>query len=202
LRSGRHGAPLTAGGRPGILHGSRSAVMQDAEGQIMQAHSISAGLDYPGAGPQHAFLRDTGRARYVAMSDREALAAFRELSRLEGIIPALETAHAIAWVLAQQDGTPDPVCLAGRGDKDPADGPVIHAAATAALEGGATLPAVLDVARALAPRAPVVLMCYANMVFAPGLDAFVERLADTGACGVIVPDLPLEESAELREACD
>ena len=83
-----------------------------------------------------------------------------------------------------------------------ADGPVIHAAATAALEGGATLPAVLDVARALAPRAPVVLMCYANMVFAPGLDAFVERLADTGACGVIVPDLPLEESAELREACD
>jgi len=83
-----------------------------------------------------------------------------------------------------------------------ADGPVIHAAATAALEGGATLPAVLDVARSLAPRAPVVLMCYANMVFAPGLDAFVERLADTGACGVIVPDLPLEESAELRDACD
>jgi len=83
-----------------------------------------------------------------------------------------------------------------------ADGPVIHAAATAALEGGATLPAVLDVARALAPRAPVVLMCYANMVFAPGLDAFVERLADAGACGLIVPDLPLEESTELRDACD
>ena len=121
LQSGRHGAPLTAGGRPGILHGSRSAVMQDAEGQIMQAHSISAGLDYPGAGPQHAFLRDTGRARYVAMSDREALAAFRELSQLEGIIPALETAHAIAWVLAQQDGTLDLVCLSGRGDKDLAE---------------------------------------------------------------------------------
>ncbi len=83
-----------------------------------------------------------------------------------------------------------------------ADGPVIHAAATAALEGGATLPAVLDVARALAPRAPVVLMCYANMVFAPGIDAFVERLADAGACGLIVPDLPLEESTELRDACD
>ena len=121
LQSGRHGAPLTVGGRPGILHGSRSAVMQDAEGQVMRAHSISAGLDYPGAGPQHAFLRDTGRARYVAMSDREALAAFRELSRLEGIIPALDTAHAIAWVLAQQDGTLDLVCLSGRGDKDLAE---------------------------------------------------------------------------------
>ena len=118
LQSGRHGAPLTVGGRPGILHGSRSAVMQDVEGQIMQAHSISAGLDYPGAGPQHAFLRDTGRARYVAVSDREALAAFRELSLLEGIIPALETAHALAWVLAQQDGALDLVCLSGRGDKD------------------------------------------------------------------------------------
>ena len=121
LQSGRHGAPLTAGGRPGILHGSRSAVMQDAEGQIMQAHSISAGLDYPGAGPQHAFLRDTGRARYVAMSDREALAAFRELSQLEGIIPALETAHALAWVLAQPDGALDLLCLSGRGDKDLAE---------------------------------------------------------------------------------
>jgi tryptophan synthase beta chain len=121
LQSGRHGAPLTAGGRPGILHGSRSAVMQDAEGQIMQAHSISAGLDYPGSGPQHAFLRDSGRARYVAISDREALAAFRELSRLEGIIPALETAHALAWVLAQPDGALDLVCLSGRGDKDLAE---------------------------------------------------------------------------------
>ena len=95
--------------------------MQDGEGQIMEAHSISAGLDYPGAGPQHAFLRDTGRARYVAMSDREALAAFRELSRLEGIIPALETAHALAWVLAQSDGALDLVCLSGRGDKDLAE---------------------------------------------------------------------------------
>jgi tryptophan synthase beta chain len=114
----RHGAPLTVGGRPGILHGSRSAVMQDEEGQIVQAHSISAGLDYPGAGPQHAHLRDSGRARYVAVSDREALAAFRELARLEGIIPALETAHALAWVLAQSEGELDLVCLSGRGDKD------------------------------------------------------------------------------------
>jgi tryptophan synthase beta chain len=113
-----HGAPLTVGGRPGILHGSRSAVLQDEEGQIVQAHSISAGLDYPGAGPQHAFLRDTGRARYEAVSDADALEAFRELTRLEGIIPALETAHALAWVLARDEGELDLVCLSGRGDKD------------------------------------------------------------------------------------
>ncbi|HEX3451847.1 MAG TPA: tryptophan synthase subunit beta, partial [Solirubrobacteraceae bacterium] len=104
LDSGRHGAPLTVGGRPGILHGSRSAVMQDEEGQIVEAHSISAGLDYPGTGPQHAFLRDSGRARYVAVTDEQALAAFRRLAELDGIVPALETAHALAWVLAQRDG--------------------------------------------------------------------------------------------------
>jgi tryptophan synthase beta chain len=121
IDSNRHGAPLTVGGRPGILHGSRSAVMQDEEGQIVQAHSVSAGLDYPGAGPQHAYLRDSGRARYVAVTDREALAAFREVARLEGIIPALETAHALAWVLAQPAGELDLVCLSGRGDKDLAE---------------------------------------------------------------------------------
>jgi tryptophan synthase beta chain len=114
----RHGAPLTVGGRPGILHGARSAVMQDEEGQIVEAHSISAGLDYPGTGPQHAFLRDSGRARYVAVTDAEAVAAFKTLTRLEGIIPALETAHAIAWTLAQQEGELDLICLSGRGDKD------------------------------------------------------------------------------------
>ncbi len=121
IETPRHGAPLTVGGRPGILHGSRSAVMQDEEGQIVQAHSISAGLDYPGAGPEHAHLRDSGRARYVAVTDRDALAAFREVARLEGIIPALETAHALAWVLAQSDGELDLVCLSGRGDKDLAE---------------------------------------------------------------------------------
>jgi len=121
IETSRHGAPLTVGGRPGILHGSRSAVMQDEEGQIAQAHSISAGLDYPGAGPQHAHLRDSGRARYVAVPDADALAAFGELARLEGIIPALETAHALAWVLAQDDGKLDLVCLSGRGDKDLAE---------------------------------------------------------------------------------
>jgi tryptophan synthase beta chain len=133
IDTSRHGAPLTVGGRPGILHGSRSAVMQDEEGQIVQAHSISAGLDYPGAGPQHAYLRDSGRARYVAVNDSDALAAFRALARLEGIIPALETAHALAWVLAhpgghtpegtgrQEQGELDLVCLSGRGDKDLAE---------------------------------------------------------------------------------
>ncbi|HEY1449707.1 MAG TPA: tryptophan synthase subunit beta [Solirubrobacteraceae bacterium] len=117
----RHGAPLTVGGRAGILHGSRSAVMQDEEGQIVEAHSISAGLDYPGTGPQHAQLRDSGRARYVAVTDTQALAAFKHVARREGIVPALETAHALAWVLAQQDGELDLVCLSGRGDKDLAE---------------------------------------------------------------------------------
>ncbi len=117
----RHGAPLTVGGRPGILHGSRSAVMQDEEGQIVEAHSISAGLDYPGSGPQHAHLRDSGRASYVAVTDTQALEAFKLVARLEGIIPALETAHALAWVLAQEDGELDLVCLSGRGDKDLAE---------------------------------------------------------------------------------
>jgi tryptophan synthase beta chain len=117
----RHGAPLTVGGRAGVLHGALSAVMQDEEGQIIEAHSISAGLDYPGTGPQHAFLRDSGRARYEAVTDAQALAAFREVSRLEGIIPALETAHALAWTLARRDGELDLVCLSGRGDKDLAE---------------------------------------------------------------------------------
>lgn len=120
LDSGRHGAPLTAGGRAGVLHGSLSAIMQDAEGQITEAHSISAGLDYPGSGPEHAWLRDSGRARYVAVTDEEALAAFRTVSRLEGIIPALETAHALHFALQPSD-TVDVLCLSGRGDKDLAE---------------------------------------------------------------------------------
>jgi len=121
LQSGRHGAPLTAGGKAGVLHGSLSAVLQDLDGQILEAHSISAGLDYPGSGPEHAHLRDSGRARYVAITDAEALAAFREVTRLEGIIPALEAAHALAWVLANPGGEIDLVCLSGRGDKDLAE---------------------------------------------------------------------------------
>jgi tryptophan synthase beta chain len=121
LASGRHGAPLTAGGRAGVLHGSLSAVLQDDDGQILEAHSISAGLDYPGSGPEHAHLRDSGRARYAAVTDHDALGAFRELTRLEGIIPALESAHALAWLLANPAGELDVVCLSGRGDKDLAE---------------------------------------------------------------------------------
>ena len=117
LSSGRHGAPLATGAR-GILHGSMSAVLQDGDGQIVEAHSISAGLDYPGSGPEHAHLRDTGRVRYEAVEDGDAVAAFRLFSKLEGIIPALEPAHALAWVLANPAGELDLVTLSGRGDKD------------------------------------------------------------------------------------
>jgi tryptophan synthase beta chain len=121
LRSGEHAATLVAG-RPGVLHGAYSYLLQDADGQVLTTHSISAGLDYPGVGPEHAFLRDSGRATYVAASDHEALEAFRQLTRLEGIIPALEPAHALH--VAQQEAqrlTPKDIVLvnlSGRGDKD------------------------------------------------------------------------------------
>jgi tryptophan synthase beta chain len=119
IDTGRHGAPLTAGGIPGVLHGAYSAIMQDEDGQILEAHSISAGLDYPGSGPEHAWLRDSGRATYVAVTDAQALEGFRRLSELEGIIPALESAHAIAWVLGSDKPSElDVLCLSGRGDKD------------------------------------------------------------------------------------
>jgi len=128
IETGRHGAPLTLGGRGGVLHGAYSAIMQDEDGQILEAHSISAGLDYPGTGPEHAHLRDTGRARYVAITDAEALVAFRRVAELEGIIPALESSHAVAWALGPgaeeargQAGFVDLICLSGRGDKDLAE---------------------------------------------------------------------------------
>jgi tryptophan synthase beta chain len=126
IETGRHGAPLTVGGRAGVLHGAYSAIMQDEEGQILEAHSVSAGLDYPGTGPEHAYLRDSGRARYVGITDAEALVAFRRTAALEGIIPALESAHALAWVLGPgaAEAAPDEldlVCLSGRGDKDLAE---------------------------------------------------------------------------------
>jgi len=121
LDSGRHGASLGAGST-GVLHGSLSSIIADPEGQILEAHSISAGLDYPGVGPEHAYLRDTGRASYFAVTDAQALAAFAELSRLEGIIPALESSHAIAWLLENGGGEGyDVLCLSGRGDKDLAE---------------------------------------------------------------------------------
>jgi tryptophan synthase beta chain len=121
LESGRHAATLTRG-RPGVLHGCLSYLLQDGAGQVAPAHSVSAGLDYPGVGPEHSALKDAGRAEYAAVSDAEALDAFGRLARLEGIVPALESAHAIAYLL--RDGRrwsgagPVVVCLSGRGDKD------------------------------------------------------------------------------------
>ena len=121
LESGEHSASLLRG-RPGVLHGSLSYLLQDEAGQVHPAHSISAGLDYPGVGPEHAFLKDSGRAEYVAVTDDDALRGFALLSRLEGIIPALETSHAIAWVVDNADRwiATDAVllCVSGRGDKD------------------------------------------------------------------------------------
>ncbi len=130
LDSGRHAAPLCAG-RPGVLHGNRTYLMEDDNGQIIETHSISAGLDYPGVGPEHAWLKDAGRANYVAVDDQEALAAFHALTKIEGIIPALESSHALAYA-AKLASTMDKeqvvlVNLSGRGDKD------IHT--VAAIEG-------------------------------------------------------------------
>jgi tryptophan synthase beta chain len=114
------GAASLVGGRAGVLHGARSSLLADADGQILDAHSISAGLDYPGVGPEHAFLRDSGRAEYVTCTDDEALAAFHRLCRTEGIVPALESSHALARAL-DSDAELIVVCLSGRGDKDLAE---------------------------------------------------------------------------------
>lgn len=132
LASGHHSATLSAGS-PGVLHGSLSYLLQNEDGQVAPAHSISAGLDYPGVGPEHSYLRDTGRVTYDTATDAEALDAFQALSRLEGIIPALETAHALAWVRRSTGGFPPDalvlVCLSGRGDKD-----VAHVAASLGIQ--------------------------------------------------------------------
>jgi tryptophan synthase beta chain len=121
VASGRHAATLTAG-TVGVLHGSKSYMLQDADGQVVEAHSVSAGLDYPGVGPQHAWLKDTGRARYASVDDAQALAAFQQLARTEGILAALESSHAVAHLpaLAAELGADAPVLLnlSGRGDKD------------------------------------------------------------------------------------
>jgi tryptophan synthase beta chain len=121
IATGRHAAPLSAG-TPGVLHGNRTYLMQDRAGQIIPTHSVSAGLDYPGVGPEHAWLKDTGRAAYVAINDTEAMAAFHECTRVEGIIPALESAHALAYAMKLAPGLSEEdivlVSLSGRGDKD------------------------------------------------------------------------------------
>jgi tryptophan synthase beta chain len=121
IETGRHSASLSAG-RPGVLHGNRTYLLQDADGQISETHSVSAGLDYPGVGPEHAWLKDTGRARYETITDAEALAAFHQCCRIEGIIPALESAHALAYATKLAPTlAPDRILLvnlSGRGDKD------------------------------------------------------------------------------------
>ena len=121
IPTGHHAATLCAG-RPGVLHGNRTYLLQDDDGQIIETHSISAGLDYPGVGPEHAWLKDSGRAEYVAASDEEALKAFHTLCRMEGIMPALESSHALAHAMKIAPGmSKDKVLLvnlSGRGDKD------------------------------------------------------------------------------------
>ena len=121
IASGKHAASLCAG-KPGVLHGNRTYLLQDEHGQIVETHSISAGLDYPGVGPEHAWLKDTGRAQYVTVDDEEAVAAFHDLCRCEGIIPALESAHALAHAAKLAPTLPKDkillVNLSGRGDKD------------------------------------------------------------------------------------
>jgi tryptophan synthase beta chain len=121
LETGKHAATLTAG-KPGVLHGNRTYLLQDEHGQIVETHSISAGLDYPGVGPEHAWLKDSGRAEYVSVTDEEALQAFHDLCRLEGIIPALESSHALAYAAKMAPRLPKDrillVNLSGRGDKD------------------------------------------------------------------------------------
>jgi tryptophan synthase beta chain len=121
VETGRHSAPLCAG-RPGVLHGNRTYLMADDDGEIIETHSISAGLDYPGVGPEHAWLKDTGRANYVNITDDEALAGFHALTRMEGIIPALESSHALAYTMklapTMRKDEIIIVNLSGRGDKD------------------------------------------------------------------------------------
>jgi len=121
VETGRHSAPLCAG-RPGVLHGNRTYLMEDDDGEIIETHSISAGLDYPGVGPEHAWLKDTGRAHYVNITDNEALEGFHALTRMEGIIPALESSHAMAYTMKLAPTMSKDeiiiVCLSGRGDKD------------------------------------------------------------------------------------
>ena len=132
LETGRHGAPLTMG-EPGVLHGSYSYLLQDVDGQVAEAHSISAGLDYPGVGPQHSHLKDIGRVRYTSVTDAQALEAFTRLTRVEGIIPALESAHALAYLADDEAAArsgPVLICLSGRGDKD-----VDQAAAALGIDG-------------------------------------------------------------------
>src|SRR3569623_113378 len=212
IASGRHAAPLSAG-RPGVLHGNRTYLMEDADGQIIETHSISAGLDYPGVGPEHAWLKDSGRAKYVAITDDEALAAFHALTRIEGIIPALESSHALAYAakLAPQMKR-DPLILAlvaagadflelGVPFSDPmADGPVIQQACERALAHHVSLRRVLEMVRTFRADdsdTPVVLMGYLNPIEVMGYAEFAGAAAAAGGDGVLTVDLPPEEGHDF-----
>ena len=122
LATGKHAAPLSAGCAPGVLHGNRTYLMSDEAGQVLETHSISAGLDYPGVGPEHSWLKDMKRVNYVDATDEEAMKAFHQLTRLEGIIPALESSHAVAYAMKLAATLPRDknivINLSGRGDKD------------------------------------------------------------------------------------
>src|SRR5207244_1623982 len=175
-------------GIPGVVHGMKSFILQDEHGQVLEAHSVSAGLDYPGVGPEHAHLAAVGRARYVAAGDAEVLDAFQLLSRTEGIIPALEPAHAVAWVARAAD----PVM----------DGPTIQEASHRALESGTTPLGVLDALRDVDVEVPLVVMTYYNIVFRTGHRRFARSLVDNGVGGAVVPDVPLEELGDWARAAE
>jgi tryptophan synthase alpha subunit len=229
IATGEHAASIV-GGTVGVLHGTRTMILQSLDGQIRGTHSISAGLDYPGVGPEHADLSARGRAEYVARTDAEALEGFTLLSRTEGIIPALEPAHAIGDLasirVAYGEAIDVLVCLSGRGDKDLetvmaaldggadvleigvplsdplADGATVQRASEVALANGTTLADCLTEARSVvtARDAAVLLMGYANPFLRYGLDRFAREARAAGVAGIIVIDVPAEESAPFDAA--
>src|SRR5947199_126079 len=178
VATGRHAATLVAG-TPGVLHGAFSYLLQDGAGQVSPTHSVSAGLDYPGVGPEHSYFKDTGRAQYVAVSDQDALQGFRLLAQTEGIIPALEPAHAIAYLRT----------LVPTLSRD-------HAVVVA-LSGRVTLRSVLDLVGRARPAVPVVLLSYYNPIIQFGVERFCVDAALAGVDGVVIPDLPADEADEL-----
>ena len=217
------GAASLGSGRPGVLHGARSSILADEDGQIADAHSISAGLDYPGVGPEHAYLRDIGRAEYVGATDEEALQAFGDLARTEGIIPALgakagsdpvtgsDPKKLVIYLMAEPetpelaraavDGGADLVEL-GFPFSDPlADGPVIRRAGERALARGMRTRACLDVlaqTRALVGDTPLIPMTYSSLLEAYGWERFAQDVTTAGATSMIIADLPAGERPEAR----
>jgi len=214
LETGRHAAPLSAG-KPGVLHGNRTYLMEDEAGQIIETHSVSAGLDYPGVGPEHAWLKDIGRCEYVAATDTEALDATHKLCRIEGIIPALESAHALAYAAKIAPSmSPDVNIVVNLSVKagsdiielgipfsDPmADGPVIQAACERALKNNVSLVQIIELVkrfRQTDTTTAVVLMGYMNPVERLGYEKFATLASEAGVDGVLTVDMPPEEAEQL-----